>query len=179
MCMRAFGRAIILTVIFAGLCTGLLAQTNPVPFISDPLVPGVAVPGGQGFTLTVYGAAFVQGSVVNLNGSARVTTFVSPTKVTAAILASDIASARSVLVTVSNPVPGGGTSDAVSFGITTPTTTLSFTRNDIGIVPAFTTVGCSSCAWLDWVCESPNKGPAVAAAAPVAPSRDRKERRLK
>jgi hypothetical protein len=130
--MRAFGRAIILTVIFAGLCTGLLAQTNPVPFICNPLVPSVVLPGAQGFTITVNGAGFVQGSVVKWSGSARATTFVSPTKLTAAILASDIATARTVLVTVSNPIPGGGTSDAVSFEVTTFTTTLSLTRRDVG-----------------------------------------------
>jgi hypothetical protein len=130
--IRAFGKAIILTVICAGLCTRLAAQTNPVPFISNPLVPGVALPGAQGFTLTVNGGGFVAGSVVKWNGSARVTSFVSPTKLTAAISASDIASARTVLITVSNPVPGGGTSDAVSFGISTATPTLSFIRTDLG-----------------------------------------------
>src|SRR5712672_1695219 len=131
-CMRPLGKGIIFTVIFAVLCTRLAAQTNPVPFISKPVVPSVALPGAQGFTLTVNGAGFVQGSIVNWNGSARVTTFVSPARLTAAILASDLATARSVLITVSNPAPGGGTSDAVSFGITVATPTLSFTRTDIG-----------------------------------------------
>jgi hypothetical protein len=98
--MRALGKAIILTVIFAVLCTRLAAQTNPVPFISKPLVPSVALPGAQGFTLTVNGAGFVQGSIVNWNGSARVTTFVNPARLTAAILASDLATARSALVSV-------------------------------------------------------------------------------
>jgi len=131
-CMRPLGKAIIFTVIFAVLCTRLAAQTNPVPFISKPLAPSAALPGAQGFTLTVNGAGFVQGSIVNWNGSARVTTFVSPARLTAAILASDLATARSVLVTVLNPFPGGGLSDAVSFGVTTSTTTLSLTRRDVG-----------------------------------------------
>src|SRR5579872_2175 len=130
--MRAFVKAIILTLIFVGLCTGVEAQTNPVPFISYPLAPSVALPGSQGFSLTVNGGGFVAGSVVNWNGGARVTTFVSPTKLSAAILTSDIATARTVLVTVSNPAPGGGTSDAVSFGITTPVTTLSLIRSEVG-----------------------------------------------
>src|SRR5260370_4332669 len=131
-CMRPLGKAIILPVIFAALCTQLSAQTNPVPFISKPVAPSAALPGAQGFTLTVNGAGFVQGSIVNWNGSARVTTFVSPARLTAAILASDLATARSVLVTVLNPVPGGGLSDAVSFGVTTSTTTPSLTRRDVG-----------------------------------------------
>src|SRR5258706_297607 len=131
-CMRPLGKAIIFTVIFAVLCTRLAAQTNPVPFSSKPLAASDALPGAQGFTLTVNGAGFVQGSIVNWNGSARVTTFVSPARLPAAILASDLATARSVLVTVLNPFPGGGLSDAVSFGVTTSTTTLSLTRRDVG-----------------------------------------------
>jgi hypothetical protein len=131
-CVRAFGRAIALTVILVALCAPLAAQTNPIPFISNPLVPSVKAPGGPGFMLTVNGAGFVQGYIVKWNGTARVTTFVSPTNLTAAILASDISTAGTVLVTVSNPVPGGGTSNAAFFEITAPTTTLSFTRNDVG-----------------------------------------------
>jgi len=96
--MRPLGKAIIFTVIFAVLCTRLAAQTNPVPFISKPLAPSAALPGAQGFTLTVNGAGFVQGSIVNWNGSARVTTFVSPARLTAAILASDLATARRRLI---------------------------------------------------------------------------------
>jgi hypothetical protein len=45
--------------------TTVLAQTNPVPFLDQPLVPTAAAPGGPGFTLTVNGAGFVSGSVVN------------------------------------------------------------------------------------------------------------------
>jgi len=50
---------------------------NPVPYVSQPLVPDAAAPGGPGFTLTVNGTGFVSGSVVNWNGSARATHFVS------------------------------------------------------------------------------------------------------
>ena len=50
---------------------------NPVPYVSQPLVPDAAAPGGPGFTLTVSGTGFVSGSVVNWNGSARATHFVS------------------------------------------------------------------------------------------------------
>ena len=38
---------------------------NPVPLISQPLVPEAAAPGGTGFTLTVNGTGFVSGSVVH------------------------------------------------------------------------------------------------------------------
>ena len=54
-----------------------LAQSNPVPFVDQPLVPMSAAPGGSGFTLTVNGAGFVSGSVVNWSGTPLPTTFVS------------------------------------------------------------------------------------------------------
>jgi len=50
---------------------------NPVPFVQQPLIPPTALPGGPGFTLTVNGSGFVAGSIVNWNGHARTTTFVS------------------------------------------------------------------------------------------------------
>jgi hypothetical protein len=73
------------------------------------------VTGGAAFTLTVNGSNFEQKSVVNLNGKAEATTFVSTTRISAAIPASDVAVAGSVNVTVTNPAPGGGTSSALAF----------------------------------------------------------------
>jgi hypothetical protein len=45
--------------------TVALAQSNPVPFVDQPLVPMSAAPGGSGFPLTVNGAGFVSSSVVS------------------------------------------------------------------------------------------------------------------
>jgi Tol biopolymer transport system component len=89
---------------------------NPVPAISS-LSPSSATAGGAAFTLTVDGSSFVSGATVDWNGSARTTTFVSATQLTAAITASDIAAAGTANVTVVNPSPGGGTSNAVTFTI--------------------------------------------------------------
>ena len=110
--MRTSGNAILLGFLLAVFCGPLAAQTSPIPHVNNPLVPAVARPGSPGFTLTVNGAGFVAASVVKWNGSARATTFVSPTKVTAAIQATDVATAASVFVTVTNPSPGGDTSNA-------------------------------------------------------------------
>jgi hypothetical protein len=101
-------------------CGAVFAANNPVPFIDLPIVPAAAVPGGAGFALTVNGAGFVNGSVVNWNGRARTTTFVSSAQVTAAILASDIATGSSATITVSNPAPGGGASNVAYFEVTNP-----------------------------------------------------------
>ena len=66
----------------------------PVPHITAPTVPTAVAPGGPGFTLKVYGANFINGSVVNWNKQARTTTFVSGHELDAQILASDIATNR-------------------------------------------------------------------------------------
>ena len=75
-------------------CSANADAANPVPYVSEPLVPDAAAPGGPGFTLTVNGTGFVSGSVVYWNGSARATQFVSEGQVTATIVATDIAKAE-------------------------------------------------------------------------------------
>ena len=80
--------------------------------------PTSAIAGGAAFTLTVNGTNFISGSAVSFSGNARATAFVSATQLTAAILASDIASAGTFNVTVTNP--GGETSNSVSFTVVTP-----------------------------------------------------------
>jgi hypothetical protein len=73
------------------------------------------------FILTVDGSNFGSQAVVNFNGAAQVTTFVSANQVTASIPATDIATAGTAAVTVTNPAtPGtgmygsGGTTAATS-----------------------------------------------------------------
>ena len=93
---------------------------NPVPTINSDgtgLSPSIAVTGGPAFTLTVNGTNFVNSSTVNFNGVGRTTTFVSATKLTSQILASDIGTAGTFPITVVNPAPGGGTSNAVNFTV--------------------------------------------------------------
>ena len=90
-----------LTFLFAG---SAWAANNPVPQLDQPIAPMSAVPGGPGFTLTVRGAGFVSGSVVNWNGSPRPTTFVDAGKITAAIPASDIISAGTATIMTTNPL---------------------------------------------------------------------------
>jgi hypothetical protein len=101
---------------------GALAQfswassNNPVPTVTT-LSPSSATAGDPALTLTVDGTSFVSGAVVQWNGAARPTTFVNNTRLTAAITAADLATAGTVPVTVMNPAPGGGTSNAVNFTI--------------------------------------------------------------
>lgn len=67
-----------------------LARNNPVPQIVGPVHPDAVAPGSGALTLSVYGANFVPGSVVNWNYQPRVTTYVSAHEIQAQILATDI-----------------------------------------------------------------------------------------
>ena len=95
-------------------------SSNPVPATTN-LSPSSATAGGTAFTLTVNGSGFIDGSVVRWDGSDRTTTFVSSSELSAQITAADIATAEAAQVTVFNPAPGGGTSNALSFTIDEPT----------------------------------------------------------
>jgi hypothetical protein len=98
---------------------------NPVPLINQPITPSSVAPGSGAFTLTVNGTGFVAGSVVKWNGKPRTTTFVSSSKLTAAILAADVATANAASLTVANPTPGGGASNVVFFEVTLSTSSIS------------------------------------------------------
>lgn len=90
---------------------------NPVPSLTSPLVPSSATHGGKSFTLTVNGSKFVSGCTVEWNGKGVATTLVNSGQVTAKITAADIATAGKASVTVKNPAPGGGVSNALTFTI--------------------------------------------------------------
>lgn len=103
-----------------------VASNNPIPYVNARLVPDSASPGGAGFTLTVNGTGFVSGATVRWNGSARTTTFINSSQLTATISSADIATAGAALVTVVNPAPGGGASNAVPFEISAPTSSVAY-----------------------------------------------------
>src|SRR2546426_690582 len=98
--------------------------TNPVPQIAS-LSPNSTAVGEAAFTLIVTGTGFISGSVVRWNRADRTTTFVSSSQLTATISANDIAVSGTFQVTVFNPSPGGGTSNALTFTINNPAPTLS------------------------------------------------------
>jgi hypothetical protein len=102
------------------------AAANPVPFINQALNPDAVVPGGPSLPLTVNGTGFVSGSVVHWNGSARATNFISDSKLTATVLATDVSNFNTALVTVFNPAPGGA-SNLAFFETTRPTSSVALT----------------------------------------------------
>ena len=109
-------------------------RNNPVPTTTS-IDPTSKTIGDAQFSLTVNGTNFVATSVVNFNGSARATTYVSPTQLTATILVTDLTVVGTFPVTVTNPVPGGGTSNAQAFTVNNPvptTTSINPTSKTIG-----------------------------------------------
>jgi hypothetical protein len=98
-----------------------VAGSTPSPASSlTAISPATATNGDLPFTLTATGTNFVSGSTVQWNGSARPTTFVTSTQLSAAIPASDIASVGTAQVTVQTPATGSSsaqTSGAQTFTV--------------------------------------------------------------
>ncbi|MFN0109326.1 MAG: hypothetical protein ACKVZH_10780 [Blastocatellia bacterium] len=94
----------------------IINPPNPVPVLTS-LIPTVIAAGSPGFTLTINGANFVPGAVVNFNGSPRQTVFFSASQLFAQISAADVANVGSATITVTNPAPGGGTSNGLTLVI--------------------------------------------------------------
>src|SRR5262249_45136981 len=89
---------------------------HPAPWPSN-ISPSTALVLGPSFTLTVNGSGFVSSSVVQVNGSARPTTFVSATQLTAQVSNNDILTLGQRSITVFNPSPGGGTSNTATLTV--------------------------------------------------------------
>jgi Tol biopolymer transport system component len=89
---------------------------NPVPTITS-LSPsstqiGVLPPNG---VLLVNGTNFIQTSTAAFNGISRTSTYVSSVQLSVPMSSSDVATNTTISVTVSNPAPGGGVSNALPF----------------------------------------------------------------
>ena len=148
--------------------------SNPIPAI-QVLSPSCAPSGGPLNQLTVVGLNFVAGSVVRWNGSDRPTTSNgSINGLIAQISASDIAAAGTAAVTVFNPAPGGGSSNALTFTITTG----AVDPQSIAVDPAgkFAYVASSGCnggggGYVSMYTINPTTG-ALASIGPPVPSND-------
>jgi subtilisin len=100
---------------------------SPSPRLTS-LTPGGAPTGSAALTVVVNGSSFVAASVVRWNGADRPTTFVSSTRLSAEIPATDLAASGTAQVTVFSPAPGGGSSTALPFTIGgSPTLSVSAT----------------------------------------------------
>lgn len=89
---------------------------NLAPQISS-LSQNSAMIGSSGFTMTVTGSNFINGSRVRWNGNERTTNYISSTQLTADITAADLSSAGSHNIDVFTPPPGGGASNPLPFTV--------------------------------------------------------------
>lgn len=96
--------------------------TWPAPVLSS-LSPSSAVSGGASFTLTATGSSFVNGAHLTFDGTSLTTTVSSATQASATVPSSLIATAHTASVTLVNPGPGGGASNALAFAVSPPITT--------------------------------------------------------
>jgi hypothetical protein len=96
--------------------SGMVIPENPLP-VTTGLTPR-SVLGSKAFTLTIDGRNFVLGALVGWSGLDRAATYVNSTRLQVAIPASDVSTSNTtVSVTVFNPAPGGGRSNAQTFYI--------------------------------------------------------------
>jgi hypothetical protein len=120
-----------------------LEVTNPVPAITQ-LTPATLATGTASLTVAVTGTGFVPTTVIDVNGSARTTTYVSATQVNVALTTADVASAGSLSLTAVNTTPGGGTSAATAIPINNPAPAISALSPEVvltgGTAPATVTV---------------------------------------
>src|SRR5579872_37913 len=119
-----------LLVCFVMLASAALAQTDPIPFISQ-LYPTSTYPGHAAFTMDISGANFTSGVVVNWNGSPRATTYLSSDHLQAAITAADVAHANTGNVTVVNP--GSIASKVAYFPVGPSSSAVAFARYDMAV----------------------------------------------
>src|SRR5262249_4188922 len=99
-------------------------QISQTPSLAS-LSPDSVIVGGPTFSLTVNGNNFISGATVRADGVARVTEFVSTTQLRAMILAKDITDTGTIGITVQNPAPGGGVSNALNLSVINPVPTLT------------------------------------------------------
>jgi len=89
---------------------------NPVPVL-ESLSPSQASAGSPALVLTIDGKGFVEASRAFFGATQLATRWVSATRLEADVPATLLAAAATVPVTVQNPAPGGGASNALLFNV--------------------------------------------------------------
>ena len=106
--------AALLLLAVAALPAPVLAVDNPKPVIKY-LSPAVVSAGAKAPRLYVIGTGFAQDSLIQWDGVDRPTEYYSSTKLALQLTADDVAYPATIQVTVFNPEPGGGLSNAKPF----------------------------------------------------------------
>ena len=91
---------------------------TPLPALaSNSIDPSIATVGGPAFALTVLGQGFVPSAVVNWNGTALQTTYVSELELQAQVPAATSLRLATATITVRNSTAAGGTSAPLTLKI--------------------------------------------------------------
>lgn len=94
-----------------------LTINMPPPLELSAIAPTFEFIGEEGFTLTLDGAGFMEGSQVRWGGLTLPTTFVSSNRLTAQVSSAQLGAAGAVNVSVQNPLPLGDLSSAIPFTV--------------------------------------------------------------
>ncbi|HXW94015.1 MAG TPA: choice-of-anchor D domain-containing protein [Terriglobales bacterium] len=105
-------------------------SSSPVPQLIS-VTPSSTPKDSFGLLLILNGQNFVPGSAVMWNMTALQTTYYSSTALAAMVPGTDFANSGSASVTVSNPAPGGGSSNAILFTIAPQVPLLSFSSSQV------------------------------------------------
>jgi hypothetical protein len=89
---------------------------NPIPNLTD-LQPKYFEVDTQNLNVVVKGTGFVNGAVLKINGSNRETEFVDETELNAKLTETDVKLPGELVVSVTNPLPGGGESTKMKITI--------------------------------------------------------------
>lgn len=127
---------------------------NPAPTLTS-ISPASVVAGTGTVTLTLTGTNFLPDSVVEANGTAIASTYVSSTSFTAVVPASLTASTGTPEITLTNPTPGGGTT--VEKGLKVVAATIA----SVALSPASVQGGASSTGTVTLTGPAPTGGFAV------------------
>ena len=115
------GGSVDVSVVYTNPGSGL---SNSLPFLVNYPIPSLVTlspdsqrVGSSAFILTVDGLGFASSSVVQWEGTSLDTTWISATRLSAAVPASSLQTVNSYAITVLNPAPGGGGSSALPFEV--------------------------------------------------------------
>lgn len=92
-------------------------KLNPIPVVTQ-INPETAAAGGSGFSLNITGENFLPESEIRWGSTSLGTIYNSSTSLSVNIIGSLVASEGVYAVTVTNPAPGGGSSDPAYFFVT-------------------------------------------------------------
>jgi hypothetical protein len=101
--------------------------SNPAPKITSVtpnLTPIQSPSSSDSLVITIDGSGFIAESKVNFGSATILPTSATSTEIVVKVPYSYLAAPRSIPVTLVNPTPGGGTSNAVDFGVLFPTPTV-------------------------------------------------------